>query len=129
MSSCPVAERRGQLTPDFLQPYFRELWSDKVSPGPFLQAKQSQLPQPLLKRLVLQNLHQLIYSEHSVLLMSGLNLSPGFEVQLLQDRENPFPSPAGHTLLLTQDRMPLATLATESHCRARKNENLETHTF
>ncbi|KAK4831073.1 hypothetical protein QYF61_015271 [Mycteria americana] len=34
--------------------------SHKVSPEPpFLQAKQSQLPQPLLIRLVLQTLHQL----------------------------------------------------------------------
>ncbi|KAK4830124.1 hypothetical protein QYF61_008551 [Mycteria americana] len=34
--------------------------SDKVSPQPpFLQAKQSQFPQPLLRRLLLQTLHQL----------------------------------------------------------------------
>ena len=58
---CPVAVTWGRrLTPTSLHPLFRELESNNVSPDPvLLQTKQSQFPQLLLVRLVLQALHQL----------------------------------------------------------------------
>ncbi|KAK4827199.1 hypothetical protein QYF61_015227, partial [Mycteria americana] len=62
ISSCPITCYLGEETnPHLSTTSFQVVEeSDKVSPQPpFLQAKQSQLPQPLLIRLLLQTLHQL----------------------------------------------------------------------
>ncbi|KAK4813411.1 hypothetical protein QYF61_004748, partial [Mycteria americana] len=86
--------------------------SDKVSPQPpFLQAKQSQLPQPLLIRLLLQTLHQLrCPSLHTLqylnipLVVGGPKLNTVFEERPHQCRvqgHNHFPSPAGHAIFDT----------------------------
>ncbi|KAK4830944.1 hypothetical protein QYF61_014403 [Mycteria americana] len=83
--------------------------SDKVSPQPpFLQAKQPQLPQPLLIRLLLQTLHQLrcpsldtLQHLNVSLVVRSPKLNTGFEVRPHQCRvqgDNHFPSPAGHTI-------------------------------
>ncbi|KAK4823531.1 hypothetical protein QYF61_003040 [Mycteria americana] len=83
--------------------------SDEVSPQPpFLQAKQSQLPQPLLIRLLLQTLHQLrcpsLYALQYLnipLVVGGPKLNTVFEVWPHQCRvqgHNHFPSPAGHAI-------------------------------
>ncbi|KAK4828313.1 hypothetical protein QYF61_025325 [Mycteria americana] len=83
--------------------------SNKVSPQPpFLQAKQSQFPQPLLIRLVLQTLHQLrcpsldtLQPLNVSLVVGGPKLNTVFEVQPRQCQaqgDNHFPSPAGHTI-------------------------------
>ncbi|KAK4807134.1 hypothetical protein QYF61_018475 [Mycteria americana] len=70
--------------------------SNKVSPQPpFLQAKQSQFPQPILIRLLLQTLHQLL---------GGPKLNTVFEVRPHQCRvqgHDHFLSPAGHTIFDT----------------------------
>ncbi|KAK4827238.1 hypothetical protein QYF61_015685 [Mycteria americana] len=87
-------------------------WHVKVavlsSKNLLLQAKQSQLPQPLLTRLVLQTLHQLrCPSLHTLqhlnvsLVVRGPKLNTGFEVRPHQCQvqgHNHFPSPAGHTM-------------------------------
>ncbi|KAK4828356.1 hypothetical protein QYF61_026017 [Mycteria americana] len=91
-----------------LRPFPLVLWlvvveSNKVSPQPpFLQAKQSQLPQPLLRRLLLQTLHQLCCpSLHTLqhlnipLVVGGPKLNTVFEGQ------DHFPSPAGHAIFDT----------------------------
>ncbi|KAK4825522.1 LOW QUALITY PROTEIN: hypothetical protein QYF61_000035, partial [Mycteria americana] len=86
--------------------------SDEVSPQPpFLQAKQSQLPQPLLIRLLLQTLHQLpCPSLHTLqylnipLVVGGPKLNTVFEVRPHQCRvegHNHFPSPAGYAIFDT----------------------------
>ncbi|KAK4816763.1 hypothetical protein QYF61_022761, partial [Mycteria americana] len=62
ISSCPITCYLGEETnPHLSTTSFQVVVeSDEVSPQPpFLQAKQSQLPQPLLIRLLLQTLHQL----------------------------------------------------------------------
>ncbi|KAK4825495.1 hypothetical protein QYF61_027650 [Mycteria americana] len=62
ISSCPMACYLGEETdPHLTTTSFQVVVeSSKVSPQPpLLQAKQPQLPQPLLIRLVLQTLHQL----------------------------------------------------------------------
>ncbi|KAK4832986.1 hypothetical protein QYF61_027010 [Mycteria americana] len=79
---------------------------------PMIQkAKQSQLPQPLLIRLLLQTLHQLhCPSLHTLqylnipLVVGGPKLNTGFEVRPHQCRvqgHNHFPSPAGHAIFDT----------------------------
>ncbi|KAK4806947.1 hypothetical protein QYF61_027314 [Mycteria americana] len=86
--------------------------SNKVSPQPpFLQAKQSQLPQPLLIRLLLQTLHQLrcpsldtLQHLNVPLVMGGPKLNTVFEVWPHQCRvqgHDHFPSPAGHAIFDT----------------------------
>ncbi|KAK4812678.1 LOW QUALITY PROTEIN: hypothetical protein QYF61_012188 [Mycteria americana] len=86
--------------------------SDEVSPQPpFLQAKQSQLPQPLLIRLLLQTLPQLrcpsldtLQYLNIPLVVGGPKLNTVFEVWPHQCRvqgHNHFPSPAGHAILDT----------------------------
>ncbi|KAK4820689.1 hypothetical protein QYF61_003609 [Mycteria americana] len=86
--------------------------SDKVSPQPpFLQAKQSQLPQPLLIRLLLQTLHQLrcpsldtLQHLNVPLVVGGPKLNTVFEVRPHQCRvqgHDHFPSPAGHAIFDT----------------------------
>ncbi|KAK4821425.1 hypothetical protein QYF61_019703 [Mycteria americana] len=83
--------------------------SRKVSPQPpFLQTKQSQLPQPLLIRLLLQTLHQLrcpsldtLQHLNVSLVVRGPKLNTVFEVQPHQCQvqgHDHFPSPAGHTI-------------------------------
>ncbi|KAK4814106.1 LOW QUALITY PROTEIN: hypothetical protein QYF61_008201, partial [Mycteria americana] len=82
--------------------------SNKVSPQPpFLQAKQPQLPQPPLLRLLLQTLHQLrcpsldsLQHLNVSLVVRGPKLNTVFEVRPHQCRvqgHNHFPTPAGHT--------------------------------
>ncbi|KAK4806791.1 hypothetical protein QYF61_005587 [Mycteria americana] len=71
-------------------------------------AKQSQLPQPLLIRLLLQTLHQLrcpsldtLQHLNVSLVVGGPKLNTAFEVQPHQCRvqgHDHFPSPAGHTI-------------------------------
>ncbi|KAK4809817.1 LOW QUALITY PROTEIN: hypothetical protein QYF61_014285 [Mycteria americana] len=107
ISSRPITCDLGEETdPTSLQPPFRPF--DEVSPQPpFLQAKQSQLPQPLLIRLLLQTLPQLrCPSLHTLqylnipLVVGGPKLNTVFEVRPHQCRvqgHNHFPSPAGHT--------------------------------
>ncbi|KAK4828787.1 hypothetical protein QYF61_000844 [Mycteria americana] len=62
ISSCPITCYLGEETDPHLSTTSFQVVveSNKVSPQPpFLQAKQSQLPQPLLIGLLLQTLHQL----------------------------------------------------------------------
>ncbi|KAK4832598.1 hypothetical protein QYF61_024389 [Mycteria americana] len=86
--------------------------SDEVSPQPpFLQAKQSQLPQPLLIRLLLQTLHQLRCPSLDTLqhlnvspVVRGPKLNTGFEVRPHQCQvqgHDHFPAPAGHAIFDT----------------------------
>ncbi|KAK4827693.1 LOW QUALITY PROTEIN: hypothetical protein QYF61_020827 [Mycteria americana] len=83
--------------------------SDKVSPEPpLLQTKQSQFPQPLLIRLVLQTLHQLRCPSLDTLqhlnvlhVVRGPKLNTVFEVwshQCQVQGHDHFPTPAGHTI-------------------------------
>ncbi|KAK4815885.1 hypothetical protein QYF61_009936 [Mycteria americana] len=76
-----------------------------------LSAKQSQLPQPLLIRLLLQTLHQLrcpsldtLQHLNIPLVVGGPKLNTVFEVRPHQCRvqgHNHFPSPAGHAIFDT----------------------------
>ncbi|KAK4824546.1 hypothetical protein QYF61_016150 [Mycteria americana] len=86
--------------------------SNKVSlQPPILQAKQPQFPQPLLRRLVLQTLHQLrcpsldtLQHLNVSLVVRGPKLNTVFEVRPHQCRvqgHDHFPSPAGHTIFDT----------------------------
>ncbi|KAK4827433.1 hypothetical protein QYF61_017990, partial [Mycteria americana] len=78
--------------------------SNKVSPQPpFLQAKQPQFPQPLLRRLLLQTLHQLrcpsldtLQHLNVSLVVRGPKLNTVFQCQV-QGHDH-FPSPAGHDI-------------------------------
>ncbi|KAK4830880.1 hypothetical protein QYF61_013809 [Mycteria americana] len=69
------------------------------------QAKQPQLPQPLLTRLVLQTLHQLhcpsldtLQYLNVSLVVGGPKLNTGFEVRPHQCQAQYSPTPAGHTI-------------------------------
>ncbi|KAK4820222.1 hypothetical protein QYF61_021727 [Mycteria americana] len=81
--------------------------SDKVSPQPpLLQTKQSQFPQPLLIRLVLQTLHQLccpsldtLQHLNVSLVVRGPKLNTVFKCRVQGDHH--FPSPAGHAIFDT----------------------------
>ncbi|KAK4827844.1 hypothetical protein QYF61_021981, partial [Mycteria americana] len=86
--------------------------SDKVSPQPpFLQAKQSQFPQPILIRLLLQTLHQLrcpsldsLQHLNVPLVVRGPKLNTVFEVRPHQCRvqgHDHFTTPAGHAIFDT----------------------------
>ncbi|KAK4812332.1 hypothetical protein QYF61_017109 [Mycteria americana] len=114
ISSCPITCYLGEETDPHLSTTSFQVVekSDKVSPQPpFLQAKQSQLPQPLLIRLLLQTLHQLrCPSLHPLqylnipLVVGGPKLNTVFEVRPHQCRvqgHNHFPSPAGHAIFDT----------------------------
>ncbi|KAK4818350.1 hypothetical protein QYF61_011447 [Mycteria americana] len=114
ISSCPITCYLGEETdPHPSTTSFQVVVeSDEVSPQPpFLQAKQSQLPQPLLIRLLLQTLHQLrcpsLYALQYLnipLVVGGPKLNTVFEVRPHQCRvqgHNHFPSPAGHTIFDT----------------------------
>ncbi|KAK4806962.1 hypothetical protein QYF61_027329 [Mycteria americana] len=74
--------------------------SNKVSPQPpFLQAKQSQFPQPLLIRLVLQTLHQLHWPSLDTLQhLNVLLVVRRPKLNTVLEGHNHFPSPAGHTI-------------------------------
>ncbi|GAB0204449.1 hypothetical protein GRJ2_002910500 [Grus japonensis] len=83
--------------------------NEKVSPQPpFLQAKQSQFPQPLLIRLVLWTLHQLccpsldkLQHLNVCLVLRGPELNTGLEVRPHQcpvQGHDHIPTPAGHTI-------------------------------
>ncbi|KAK4815879.1 hypothetical protein QYF61_009930 [Mycteria americana] len=111
ISSCPITCYLGEETDPYLSTTSFQVVeeSDKVSPQPpFLQAKQSQLPQPLLIRLLLQTLHQLrcpsldtLQHLNIPLVVGGPKLNTVFEVRPHQCRvqgHNHFPSPAGHTI-------------------------------
>ncbi|KAK4817645.1 hypothetical protein QYF61_023235 [Mycteria americana] len=114
ISSCPITCYLGEETNTHLStPSFQAVEeSDKVSPQPpFLQAKQPQLPQPLLIRLVLQTLHQLccpsldtLQHLNVSLVVGGPKLNTAFEVRPHQCRvqgDHHFPSPAGHAIFDT----------------------------
>ncbi|KAK4828712.1 hypothetical protein QYF61_000550 [Mycteria americana] len=89
ISSCPITCYLGEETDPHLSTtsFQAVVESDKVSPQPpFLQAKQSQLPQPLLIRLLLQTLHQLrcpsldtLQHLKVSLVVRGPKLNTGFE--------------------------------------------------
>ncbi|KAK4827323.1 hypothetical protein QYF61_016573 [Mycteria americana] len=111
ISSCPMACYLGEETdPHLSTPSFQAVVeSDEVSPQPpFLQAKQPQVPQLLLVRLVLQTLHQLCCPSLDTL--QPLNVSLGvrgpkvntaFEVRPHQCRaqgDHHCPAPAGHAI-------------------------------
>ncbi|KAK4817959.1 hypothetical protein QYF61_003479 [Mycteria americana] len=114
ISSRPITCYLGEETdPHFSTASFQVVVeSDKVSPQPpLLQAKQSQLPQPLLIRLLLQTLHQLrcpsldtLQHLNVSLVVGGPKLNTVFEVRPHQCRvqgHDHFPSPAGHTIFDT----------------------------
>ncbi|KAK4827068.1 hypothetical protein QYF61_013709 [Mycteria americana] len=114
ISSCPITCYLGEETDPHLSTtsFQVAVESDEVSPQPpFLQAKQSQLPQPLLIRLLLQTLHQLrcpsLYALQYLnipLVVGGPKLNTVFEVRPHQCQvqgHNHFPSPAGHAIFDT----------------------------
>ncbi|KAK4825306.1 LOW QUALITY PROTEIN: hypothetical protein QYF61_026657 [Mycteria americana] len=112
ISSCPLPCYLGEETDPHLSTasFQVAVESDKVSPQPpFLQAKQPQLPQPLLISLVLQTLPQLRCPSLDTLQplnvsLVGPKLNTAFEVRPPQCRvqgDNHFPSPAGHTIFDT----------------------------
>ncbi|KAK4827063.1 hypothetical protein QYF61_013704, partial [Mycteria americana] len=114
ISSCPITCYLGEETDPHLSTASFQVVveSNEVSPQPpFLQAKQSQLPQPLLISLVLQTLHQLrcpsLYALQYLnipLVVGGPKLNTVFEVWPHQCRvqgHNHFPSPAGHAIFDT----------------------------
>ncbi|KAK4818862.1 hypothetical protein QYF61_020081 [Mycteria americana] len=98
ISSCPITCYLGEETDPHLS-------------TTSFQAKQSQLPQPLLIRLLLQTLHQLrcpsLYTLQYLnipLVVGGPKLNTVFEVRPHQCRvqgHNHFPSPAGHAIFDT----------------------------
>ncbi|KAK4813521.1 hypothetical protein QYF61_009247 [Mycteria americana] len=110
-SSYPIPCYLGEETdPHLSTPSFQGVVeSDKVSPQPpFLQAKQPQVPQPLLIGLVLQTLHQLCCPSLDTLQpltvslgVRGPTLNTAFEVRPHQGRvqgHDHCPSPAGRTI-------------------------------
>ncbi|KAK4822662.1 hypothetical protein QYF61_019029 [Mycteria americana] len=114
ISSCPITCYLGEETDPHLSTTSFQVVveSHKVSPQPpFLQAKQSQLPQPLLIRLVLQTLHQLrcpsldsLQHLNVSLVVGGPKLNTVVEVRPHQCRvqgHDHFPSPAGHAIFDT----------------------------
>ncbi|KAK4820021.1 hypothetical protein QYF61_017694 [Mycteria americana] len=114
ISSCPITCYLGEETDPHLSTtsFQAVVESDEVSPQPpFLQAEQSQLPQPLLIRLLLQTLHQLrcpsldtLQPLNVSLVVGGPKLNTGFEVRPHQCRvqgHNHCPTPAGHAIFDT----------------------------
>ncbi|KAK4821623.1 hypothetical protein QYF61_026057 [Mycteria americana] len=111
ISSCPITCYLGEETDPHLSTtsFQAVVESDEVSPQPpFLQAKQPQLPQPLLIRLLLQTLHQLrcpsldtLQHLNVSLVVRGPKLNTVFKVRPHQCRvqgHDHFPSPAGHAI-------------------------------
>ncbi|KAK4826281.1 hypothetical protein QYF61_006728, partial [Mycteria americana] len=105
ISSCPITCYLGEETnPHLSTTSFQVVVeSDKVSPQPpFLQAKQSQLPQPLLIRLLLQTLHQLgCPSLHTLQHLNIPLVARGPKLNTVFEGHNHFPSPAGHAIFDT----------------------------
>ncbi|KAK4831678.1 hypothetical protein QYF61_018675 [Mycteria americana] len=114
ISSCPITCYLGEETDPHLSTTSFQVVveSDEVSPQPpFLQAKQPQLPQPLLIRLLLQTLHQLrcpsldsLQPLNVPLVVGGPKLNTVVEVRPHQCRvqgHDHFPSPAGHAIFDT----------------------------
>ncbi|KAK4823556.1 LOW QUALITY PROTEIN: hypothetical protein QYF61_003300 [Mycteria americana] len=105
ISSCPITCYLGEETDPHLSTtsFQGVVESDKVSPQPpFLQAKQPQLPQPLLIRLLLQTLHQLRCPSLDTL--QHLNVSlvvRGPKLNTVFEGHDHFPTPAGHTIFDT----------------------------
>ncbi|KAK4827864.1 hypothetical protein QYF61_022014 [Mycteria americana] len=107
ISSCPITCYWGEETDPHLSTtsFQVAVESDKVSPQPLLlQAKQTQFPQPLLTRLVLQTLHQLRCPSldtfrhlNDSLVVKGPKLNTVFNTAA-SPGGNHFPSPAGHTI-------------------------------
>ncbi|KAK4811306.1 hypothetical protein QYF61_023358 [Mycteria americana] len=102
ISSHPIASYLGEETdPHLTTTSFQVVVeSNKVSPQPpFLQAKQSQFPQPLLIRLALQTLHQLrCPSLDTLQQLNVLLVVRGPKVNTVFEGHNHFPTPAGHTV-------------------------------
>ena len=126
ISSCRITcylgeETSAQLTTTTIQVAVE---SSKVPPQPpFLQAEQSQFPQPLLTRLTLQTLHQLCCS--SLHMLQQLNVflvvrgwtqysRCGLTSAEYRGTITSLLLPA--TLFLIQARISLAFLATWAHC-------------
>ncbi|KAK4825179.1 hypothetical protein QYF61_024659 [Mycteria americana] len=105
ISSCPITCYLGEETdPHLSTTSFQVLVeSNKVSPQPpLLQAKQSQLPQPLLIRLLLQTLHQLrCPSLHTLQHLNVPLVVGGPKLNTVFEGHNHFPSPAGHAIFDT----------------------------
>ncbi|KAK4826531.1 hypothetical protein QYF61_010028 [Mycteria americana] len=114
ISSCSITCYLGEETDSHLSTtsFQVAVESHKVSPQPpFLQAKQPQVPQLLLIRLLLQTLHQLhcpsldrLQHLNIPLVVGGPKLNTGFEVQPHQcpvQGHDHFPSPAGHPIFDT----------------------------
>ncbi|KAK4818181.1 hypothetical protein QYF61_007819 [Mycteria americana] len=139
ISSRPITCYLGEETDPHLSTtsFQAVVESDKVSPQPpFLQAKQPQVPQLLLIRLLLQTLHQLccpsldtLQHLNVSLVVGGPKLNTVFEVRPHQCRvqgHDHCPSPAGHTVSDTsQDAIgflgPLGTLL--AHIQAAVNKH------
>ncbi|KAK4827220.1 hypothetical protein QYF61_015248 [Mycteria americana] len=111
ISSCSMACYLGEETNTHLATTSFQVVveSNKVSPQPpFLQAKQPHFPQTLLRRLLLQTLHQLrcpsldtLQHLNVPLVVGGPKLNTVFEVRPHQCRvqgHDHFPSPAGHAI-------------------------------
>ncbi|KAF1556984.1 Collagen alpha-1(XXI) chain, partial [Eudyptula minor] len=111
ISSRPIACYLGEETDTHLATtsFQGVVESDEVSPQPpFLQAKQPQFPQPLLRRLVLQTLPQpccpsldTLQHLNVLLVVRGPKLNTVLEVWPHQGQvqgHNHFPAPAGHTV-------------------------------
>ncbi|KAK4810751.1 LOW QUALITY PROTEIN: hypothetical protein QYF61_007725 [Mycteria americana] len=123
VSSCPITCYLGEETDPHLSTTSFQVVveSDKVSPQPpFLRAKQSQFPQPLLIRLTLHQLccPSLDTLQHlSVLLvLRGPKVNTVFEVRPHQCRvqgHDHFPSPAGHAIFDTSQDAIYCQLSTE----------------
>ncbi|KAK4814188.1 hypothetical protein QYF61_011911 [Mycteria americana] len=102
ISSCPITGYLGEETNTHhtTTSFQVVVESGKVSPQPpFLQTKQSQFPQPLLIRLVLQTLHQLCCSSLDTL--QHLNVSlvlRGPKPNTVFEGHDHCPTPAGHTI-------------------------------
>ncbi|KAK4815578.1 hypothetical protein QYF61_004095, partial [Mycteria americana] len=105
ISSCPITCYLGEETDPHLSTASCQavVESGKVSPQPpFLQAKQSQLPQLLLIRLLLQTLHQLCCPSLDTLQHLNVSLVVGGpKLNTVFKGHDHFPSPAGHTIFDT----------------------------
>ncbi|KAK4810817.1 hypothetical protein QYF61_008789 [Mycteria americana] len=106
ISSRPIASYLGEETDTHLSTtsFQVAVESDKVSPeSPVLQNKQSQFPQLLFIRLVLQTLHQLRCSSLDTLQHLDVSLvvrgpKPNTVFECRVQGHDHFPSPAGHTI-------------------------------
>ncbi|KAK4828032.1 hypothetical protein QYF61_022809 [Mycteria americana] len=128
ISSRPITSHLGEETNIHLATTSFQVVveSNKVSPQPpLLQTKQSQVPQPLLIRLVLQTLHQLrcpsldmLQHLNVFLALRDPKLNKVFEVWLHQCKYKGMITSIVllATLFLIKARMLLAFLATWAHC-------------